>query len=525
VRAELERVSEFGPFDLIAEWAHGHYTVAESAAALRTCREGLAVAEAAGDERTTRYLRYVACLVHENDAQWSLLRRHTEDLLDRLDAAAGPFWRAKVLALNSHALLQQGSTVAALDALAEAYGLVVDRPGSSYNRGSACQAVSGPLRPLLLFGPAIELLSRSVRILDGHPSAVYGHLERALVHGTWGLFLELLGRDDEAEGQHVACAEHAVAGDVLAGRADDAPSRLHAAALLQFAYQRLGSAGVDPRPLAEHARHGSVRDALLSRLALASLAAQAGDDEGAVAGTRRLRQSAQRLGEPVPGWVATAWLARAQEARLGRTEATTRWREVAVGALERLWLDRAGRFEHLVARYRVAELSARVARDDGRLWEDALTGVGNRRMLDALMADPEAAARPAAFVDVDAFKAVNDRYGHDVGDAVLCRVAALLRGQCRAGDVVTRFGGDEFVVLLAGSADAATFAERVRAAVAAVRWETVTPGLGVSVSIGTSVAGPGSVLRADEALLAARGRRPGRGRRLLVPPETVVDVR
>jgi diguanylate cyclase (GGDEF)-like protein len=128
-------------------------------------------------------------------------------------------------------------------------------------------------------------------------------------------------------------------------------------------------------------------------------------------------------------------------------------------------------------------------------------------MLDALLADTEAASRPTAFVDVDAFKAVNDRFGHDAGDEVLRRVATLLRGLCRAGDVVTRFGGDEFVVLLAESADAATFAARVRGAVVEVGWESVAPGLAVTVSVGTSAAGPDAVQRADEDLLVAKGRR------------------
>jgi diguanylate cyclase (GGDEF)-like protein len=89
---------------------------------------------------------------------------------------------------------------------------------------------------------------------------------------------------------------------------------------------------------------------------------------------------------------------------------------------------------------------------------DALTGLPNRRGL-ALQLD--AALRHTApdralavyLIDLDGFKPVNDRFGHDVGDALLVAVAARLRGAVRGSDVVARLGGDEFVVLAAGLPD------------------------------------------------------------------------
>ena len=85
---------------------------------------------------------------------------------------------------------------------------------------------------------------------------------------------------------------------------------------------------------------------------------------------------------------------------------------------------------------------------------DPLLNIANRRRLEH---DIEAAlqrfhqsAQPAAlmFIDIDDFKAANDRYGHEAGDRLLVTFSEILRGATHAGDTVARFGGDEFVVLL-----------------------------------------------------------------------------
>ncbi|SFF72956.1 diguanylate cyclase (GGDEF) domain-containing protein [Actinoplanes philippinensis] len=148
--------------------------------------------------------------------------------------------------------------------------------------------------------------------------------------------------------------------------------------------------------------------------------------------------------------------------------------------------------------------------------EDPLTGLGNRRHLDQLMAGG-LAGHAILLVDVDHFKRVNDEHSHLVGDGVLRLLAGLLRSACRGDDVVVRFGGEEFAVLLSGSDldNAVTTAERLRAEVAAHDWAAVAPGLTVTVSIGLALGDestdPGVVLaRADERLYAAK--RAGRDR-------------
>ncbi len=93
---------------------------------------------------------------------------------------------------------------------------------------------------------------------------------------------------------------------------------------------------------------------------------------------------------------------------------------------------------------------------------DPLTGLANRAALE-LRADQELARRTGTldgltllFVDLDGFKAINDTYGHAVGDEVLVQLAARLRGAVRDSDMVARLGGDEFIVLFPEIADDAS---------------------------------------------------------------------
>jgi diguanylate cyclase (GGDEF)-like protein len=145
--------------------------------------------------------------------------------------------------------------------------------------------------------------------------------------------------------------------------------------------------------------------------------------------------------------------------------------------------------------------------------EDALTGIANRRHfeheLNARLRSAAArdAAVSVAMVDVDKFKSVNDRFTHRVGDRVLKTVAALMASQMRGGDLPARWAGDEFVILFGDTTEAMAeqLGERLRLSVAAFDWESIAPGLRVTISVGLSQARPGdtaeSVLhRSDESM-------------------------
>lgn len=107
--------------------------------------------------------------------------------------------------------------------------------------------------------------------------------------------------------------------------------------------------------------------------------------------------------------------------------------------------------------YKVAAQAARRERDSlhSMAHTDPLTGLPNRRILDFAVSGAIAARKPDEMVavymlDLDGFKQINDQFGHDTGDAVLIEVARRLRAGLRSSDVVSRLGGDEFLVLSSG---------------------------------------------------------------------------
>jgi len=116
---------------------------------------------------------------------------------------------------------------------------------------------------------------------------------------------------------------------------------------------------------------------------------------------------------------------------------------------------------------------------------DPLTGLANRRAIDR--AAQAQAGRPMAVIsfDLDDFKPVNDRHGHAAGDAVLRSVGTRLLQQSRHGDVVARTGGDEFVILLPGLADAKVL-EGIAARVRSTVGESIEFN-GVALKVGASV--------------------------------------
>ncbi len=172
------------------------------------------------------------------------------------------------------------------------------------------------------------------------------------------------------------------------------------------------------------------------------------------------------------------------------------------------------------------------ARSDDVARTDPLTGLANRRAgseaLDRMLAERRRYGTPMALllIDVDHFKAVNDRFGHSAGDGVLRGVAEGITAALRAGDVVARWGGEEFLALLchADGTEAEAVSERVRAVVAGTPVPLGGSAQQVTVSIGAVAAGTGDgpdalIARADAALYEAK--RQGRNRVVVVADGTL----
>jgi diguanylate cyclase (GGDEF)-like protein len=154
---------------------------------------------------------------------------------------------------------------------------------------------------------------------------------------------------------------------------------------------------------------------------------------------------------------------------------------------------------------------------------DPLTGVANRCALEeTLHRELSHALRHRSscalmIIDIDHFKAVNDQYGHIVGDRALRVIASRIQQCKRDDDLLFRYGGEEFVIVLraSGLAGAEVLAERIRARVAAAPWQCGEFNIALTVSVGLSGLQDGdSVIslfaRADAALYAAK--RSGRNR-------------
>jgi diguanylate cyclase (GGDEF)-like protein len=171
--------------------------------------------------------------------------------------------------------------------------------------------------------------------------------------------------------------------------------------------------------------------------------------------------------------------------------------------------------DHLRLSAEEAKASAEVAQE--RAMTDQLTGLLNRYGLQRVLAHEYAEARrysrplSCLMTDLDNFKLINDTFGHVVGDAALKQVSAILTQVVRGSDMVSRYGGDEFLVLLPETdiEGAEALAEKVRAAAASQSFGDGEPRFQLTLSIGAATlseteSGNDMIVRADLALYDAK---------------------
>jgi len=153
---------------------------------------------------------------------------------------------------------------------------------------------------------------------------------------------------------------------------------------------------------------------------------------------------------------------------------------------------------------------------------DELTGLPNRLLFGERMREAEAQVVrgetvAALYIDLDHFKAINDLFGHVIGDAVLQQVAQRLLAACRDSDIVSRLGGDEFAILqlsLSSPQDAAVLAERIVRTVAAplrIHGHEITVGASLGIAVAPQDGRDAETLLRNADLAAYRAKEDGRG--------------
>lgn len=513
--AQLAVVPEFGPFDALADEAFLAYQIGDRSHAAILCHRSLVVTRAAGDDASTRYLLYT--LVRADTE----LRRIDEALaaLEELDELCRddvqPYWRAKAAVVRALAVRRSDDPVEVVEQLALGW-LLTGRPdGRSYSQLSAAVVLAEGLRTLELFEQAEELLEAVARVSPNLTTTRGIVVESVRTLAAWGMWLFVVGRQEESLEVALRLASCALRLERLD------PQRRHAPLVLAAGALAAALVG-DAEPALTTARRARLDPGLqpdrpewLMAVAAQALAhAQLGAAAEANLLAVVLRSGALQTDRTV--WERAGQMMQLELGLADADEPLALAAQLVRRVVQELWAERTARFESVRSLVRVHELEAenRRVREAGRT--DALTGVGNRRALEEQLADREGRV-VALFADVDRFKEVNDRFSHTVGDQVLLAVAGVLVQESGPDLQVTRFGGDEFVVLAAphqGTAQMEQLADRIAASLRGQRWARLADDLHLTLSFGIAEAdSPGALLEeVSRAVLAAK--RAGRDRRV-----------
>jgi diguanylate cyclase (GGDEF)-like protein len=397
----------------------------DCAQALEVLFEALALAEGVGDGRACGYALLNIGTALDRAGDWPTAREHLVRSLALLAATRDRAAETSVRLRLGLGLLQAGDPDGARPHLTRA----VELARATGNQGDLSEALSA--------------LGRS-RHADGQPAAARAlHDEALAIAGSLGdphtlaelLYARAVSLLDQ--GQATAARDDLRAALALAARAQAEEVHKRAHERLAAAHEALGEHALALRHLREHvasvqgthAREARRRvQDVLTRMRIAPLERDA----------EHHRDRAQALA--------------------GELDSTRRWGQEREALLQQLSIQ--------------AAMLEQLAREDG------LTGVANRRWLDLhLERECERARRfghplSVAMIDIDHFKRLNDDHSHALGDAVLRAVARCLRDGCRRSDLVGRYGGEEFMLVLAETPPdkAAVLCEKLRRQIAALDW-------------------------------------------------------
>jgi diguanylate cyclase len=497
------------------------------------CHEALVAADAytmiarvVGDERAITYLYQGRMYAYEGLGRLGEAVTAGEELLRRHRAAGYRLHEAKALSDLASLYLLTGRLVEAMTNLARADRLLSEVTVRDANYASALGSYGTAVHTAELYEAARAAYERLADIWAANQRPTFSggdELAYMAMLLAWGLRLDQLGHSGEATmrlRRSAGIAQRWI--DTYAERGD-LEQVLDLVATRALALAKLGDIA-EARPLALRAVAGlrqteDYYGCRAAHLALGLVYRAEGDH---VAARREFLAAEQLLhfgGRTEERLTIRYELAALAVETAGAPEARDLFETVREQARQ-LWHVRMERVGMLRQAQQREDLENQRAHAERALLRDPLTGLGNRRHFDQLMASVDAGTMPHPTVllvlDMDRFKAINDTYSHAVGDRALQAVAGALQAHCREGDLAIRYAGDEFTVFLHADLNAALgVAERIRQAVQATDLSRIAPGLAVSVSVGVALLRPG--MTGEELFRAAdhnlyEAKRAGRDR-------------
>jgi diguanylate cyclase (GGDEF)-like protein len=498
-RGEIVRVGEYGPahwlaFDSFRAFAEAGTLDTDGGAARIEANEALA--RALGDERTGWRCRDILVSALKAAGRLDESVAVAEQLMDHYDAQGDTPARLQILGQVIVSRFARGEFERALDELTDGLAGLSQLRESNRASAAAFVTVANAASAAEMFELASAQLRRGTALVRATGDGFLNLMVDAITarnEARWANRLEMIGRRDEAAARY----REAMRAALRAQRDSAASHWVRVGRLYEgFAWTCLGEAELGRVTLLDaldrYDAPMEAEDALVLRLGLARACTELGDTLEA---RRQLHLTAGLQDETISRqWQVATVLQAADIERAETAEdhpAIVLAKHAAMLLATSLWEERERRLESVMVRMQMLDLAQENERVGQAATEDPLTGLGNRRKLDAALR--ELTTQPTSptcllFIDLDCFKYVNDTFSHAIGDEVLRAVAVILQRESRERDVVARYGGDEFVVMLRGAAlrTGAHVAERIRKAVAAHQWGRIAPGLQVRVSVGVA---------------------------------------
>ncbi len=511
-RGEIVRVGEYGPthwlaFDSFRAFAQA--TAPDMDSGVSRIEANEALARAFGDERTGWRCRDILVSALKAAGRLDESVAVAEQLMEYYAARGDAPARLQILGQVIVSRFARGEFERALDELTDGLAGLGQLREPDRASAAAFITVANAASSAEMFELASAQLRRGAQLVKATGDVFLDHMVDGITarnEARWANRLELIGRREEAAARY----REGMRAALRAQRGDSFGHWTRVGRLYEgFAWTCLGEPALGRATMLDAFDREEApleaEDALVLRLGLARACTDLGDTLEA---RRQLQLTAGLQDTTISRqWQVAAVLQAAdiERAELGDHSAIALARHAAVLLATSLWEERERRLESVMVRMQMLDLAQENERVGQAATEDPLTGLGNRRKLDAALR--ELTTQPTSptcllFIDLDCFKYVNDTFSHVVGDEVLRAIAVILQRESRERDVVTRYGGDEFVVMLRGAAlrTGAHVGERIRKAVATHPWGRIAPGLQVRVSVGVAEHRPGMTY---EQLIAA----------------------